>query len=45
MELPSDVALLLERLRDGLLARGDVVGMYLYGSLTTGCAPTGSGTG
>jgi predicted nucleotidyltransferase len=36
MELPADVALLLERLRDGLLARGDLVGIYLYGSLTTG---------
>jgi Nucleotidyltransferase domain len=30
------VALLLDRLRDGLLARGGMVGMYLYGSLTTG---------
>lgn len=36
MELPSDVALLLDRLRDGLLARADIVGLYLYGSLTTG---------
>ena len=36
VELPADVALLLERLRDGLLARGDLVGMYLYGSLATG---------
>ncbi len=36
MELPADVALLLERLREGLLARGDMIGMYLYGSLTTG---------
>jgi predicted nucleotidyltransferase len=36
MELPADIALLLERLRDGLLARGGLVGIYLYGSLTTG---------
>jgi predicted nucleotidyltransferase len=36
MELPSDIALLLSRLRDGLVARGDLVGMYVYGSLATG---------
>jgi predicted nucleotidyltransferase len=36
VELPADIAVLLDRLRDGLLARGDLVGLYLYGSLTTG---------
>jgi predicted nucleotidyltransferase len=36
VELPTDVAVLLDRLRDGLLAREGVVGLYLYGSLTTG---------
>ena len=36
MELPAEITALLERLRDGLLARGDLVGIYLYGSLTTG---------
>jgi len=36
MELPADVAQLLDCLRDGLLTRADMVGMYLYGSLTTG---------
>jgi len=36
VELPADVAALLERLRDGLLARGGLVGIYLYGSLVTG---------
>jgi hypothetical protein len=36
MEIPSDVALLLGALRDGLLARGGLVGVYLYGSLATG---------
>ena len=43
MELPADVARLLDRLRDALLARGEMVGLYLYGSLTTGdFSPTGS---
>jgi hypothetical protein len=36
MEIPAEVALLLGGLRDGLLARGGLVGVYLYGSLTTG---------
>jgi Nucleotidyltransferase domain len=36
MELPEDVALLLNRLRDGLVSRGDLVGLYVYGSLATG---------
>jgi hypothetical protein len=36
VELPADIAVLLDHLRDGLLARGDLVGLYLYGSLTTG---------
>jgi hypothetical protein len=36
MELPPDIALLLSRLRDGLLAGGGLVGVYLYGSLVTG---------
>jgi predicted nucleotidyltransferase len=35
-ELPADIALLLDRLRDALLARGGLVGVYLYGSLVTG---------
>ena len=35
-ELPADIALLLGRLRDALLARGGLVGVYLYGSLITG---------
>jgi hypothetical protein len=35
-ELPADIARLLKRLRDGLAARGDLVGVYLYGSLATG---------
>jgi predicted nucleotidyltransferase len=35
-ELPPDIAALLERLRDDLLARGGLVGIYLYGSLVTG---------
>jgi predicted nucleotidyltransferase len=34
--LPPDIALLLSRLRDGLAARGGLVGMYVYGSLVTG---------
>jgi hypothetical protein len=32
-ELPQDVALLLSRLQAGLVARGDLVGVYVYGSL------------
>ena len=36
MELPADIALLLSRLADGLAARGDLVGLYVYGSLATG---------
>jgi predicted nucleotidyltransferase len=36
VELPPDIALLLRRLRDGLLARGGLVGIYLYGSAVTG---------
>ena len=36
MEAPADVALLLRRLKDELVARGGVAGIYLYGSLTTG---------
>lgn len=36
MELPPDIALLLSRLRAGLAARGDLVGLYVYGSLATG---------
>lgn len=35
-ELPADIAMLLGRLRDGLVARGGLVGIYLYGSLVTG---------
>jgi predicted nucleotidyltransferase len=35
-ELPADIAVLLGRLRDGLFARGGLVGIYLYGSLVTG---------
>jgi predicted nucleotidyltransferase len=35
-ELPADVAGLLGRLRDALVERGGVVGVYLYGSLVTG---------
>jgi predicted nucleotidyltransferase len=35
-ELPADIARLLKQLRDGLAARGDLVGVYLYGSLATG---------
>jgi predicted nucleotidyltransferase len=35
-QFPPDVAELLERLRDRLAARPDVVGVYLYGSLATG---------
>jgi len=36
VQLPADVARLLAALRDRLLARGDLVGVYLYGSLVTG---------
>ncbi|MGH3157595.1 MAG: nucleotidyltransferase domain-containing protein [Streptosporangiaceae bacterium] len=36
MEFPGDVDLVLERLREGLVARADLVGMYVYGSLVTG---------
>jgi predicted nucleotidyltransferase len=35
-QFPPDVAGLLERLRDRLAARGDVIGVYVYGSLATG---------
>jgi predicted nucleotidyltransferase len=35
-DLPADVALLLDRLQEALLARGGLVGVYLYGSLVTG---------
>jgi predicted nucleotidyltransferase len=34
-ELPADIAVLLDRLREALLARGGLVGVYLYGSLVT----------
>lgn len=33
---PQDVAALLERLRDRLAVREDIVGVYVYGSLVTG---------
>jgi predicted nucleotidyltransferase len=33
---PAEIALLLDRLRDSLLAREGLVGIYLYGSLATG---------
>lgn len=36
MDLPPDVAVMLDELRDALVARGGLVGLYLYGSLTTG---------
>lgn len=36
MEFPPDIALLLSRLRDGLVAHGGLVGVYVYGSLVTG---------
>jgi predicted nucleotidyltransferase len=36
VELPPDIALLLSRLRDGLVTRGGLVGVYVYGSLVTG---------
>ena len=35
-EVSADIALLLDRLRDALLERGGLVGVYLYGSLVTG---------
>jgi predicted nucleotidyltransferase len=35
-ELSGDIDLLLDRLRDALLTRGGLVGVYLYGSLVTG---------
>lgn len=35
-EFPDDVSLVLERLRDRLAARRDLVGVYVYGSLVTG---------
>jgi hypothetical protein len=34
--VPADVAMVLTSLTDGLVARGDFVGLYVYGSLTTG---------
>jgi predicted nucleotidyltransferase len=36
VEFPDDVTAVLERLRDGLVARADLVGVYVYGSLVTG---------
>jgi predicted nucleotidyltransferase len=36
VEFPGDVALVLERLREGLAERSDLVGIYVYGSLVTG---------
>ena len=36
MEFPGDVSLVLECLRDGLVGRRDLVGVYVYGSLVTG---------
>jgi predicted nucleotidyltransferase len=36
VEIPPDIGLLLSLLRDGLVARGSLVGVYLYGSLATG---------
>jgi predicted nucleotidyltransferase len=36
MDLPPDVDRLLTALRGRLVARGGLVGLYLYGSLTTG---------
>lgn len=35
-QFPGDVVLLLERLRDRLVERPDLVGIYVYGSLVTG---------
>ena len=36
VEFPGDVGLVLDRLREALLARRDLVGIYVYGSLVTG---------
>lgn len=36
MEFPGDVGLVLGQLRDGLVVRPDLVGVYVYGSLVTG---------
>jgi predicted nucleotidyltransferase len=36
VEFPDDVAAVFDRLRDGLVARADLVGVYVYGSLVTG---------
>jgi hypothetical protein len=36
VELPADVSVLPGRLTDELVARGGLVGIYLYGSLATG---------
>lgn len=36
IDLPPEVAALLDGLRDRLTAREDLVGLYVYGSLTTG---------
>jgi predicted nucleotidyltransferase len=42
-DFPPDVAGLLDRLRDRLTARPDVVGIYIYGALVTGdYSPTAS---
>jgi predicted nucleotidyltransferase len=36
LDLPPDVTVMLDELRDALVARGGLVGLYVYGSLTTG---------
>jgi predicted nucleotidyltransferase len=36
VEFPGDVGLVLDRLREALRARRDLVGIYVYGSLVTG---------
>jgi Nucleotidyltransferase domain len=36
VEFPGDVGLVLERLRDRLVGREDLIGIYVYGSLVTG---------
>jgi predicted nucleotidyltransferase len=36
VEFPDDVRVVLERLREALAERGDLVGIYVYGSLVTG---------